>query len=76
MDGKQYFINSCESRNIHWDDLFKIGQGKGSSKGVFKYDCKHLYRKDSQLFAIKYFEKEELYIAWDLKNRKLKKKNK
>ena len=62
MDGKQYFINYCESRNIPWDDLLKIGQGKGSSKGVFKYDCKHLYRKDSQLFAIKYFEKEELYI--------------
>ena len=67
MDGKQYFIVCCNEYGIDCDELFKLGRGTRGGKTRFEYSCNPRTRKDSQIFAIKYFEEENLYIAWSLK---------
>ncbi len=76
MDGKQYFIDCCNEQGIDCDELFKVGRGDRGGKTRFEYYCEPHSRKKSQMYAVKYFENEDLYLAWSLSVPKAKgKKN-
>lgn len=66
MDGKQYFRDCCEELGFSCDTLIKLGSGNPKDKERFFYQCSHLKRIPTQLFAVKYFSGEDIYIAWNL----------
>lgn len=68
MDGKQFFIDCCREQGVVCDDYFKIGRGK-KTKNRYVYSCSLYTRKSSQIFAIKYFTDENVYVAWDLREK-------
>ncbi len=68
-EGKEYFKACCEKLKINCDTVIKLGAGMSNDPKRFKYQSNYTKRKDTQLFAIKYFEKENVYIAWNLKER-------
>ncbi len=69
MDGKQYFRECCKQIGIDCDTFVQLSAGNPKNSTRFIYQSDHMKRKDSQLFAVKYFEKENVYIAWNLKER-------
>lgn len=75
MDGKKYFHECCNKLNIDSDTLFKFGVGKSSIKDRYVYKCPHTSRTSTQKYAIKYFENDNLYIAWNLKEFGFEKKS-
>ena len=69
MDGKAYFQDCCREVGIDCEKYFKVGKGKNSG-GRYRYDCDPHSRKPTQLFAIKYFSDEGIYLAWNLREEK------
>lgn len=75
MDGKQYFIDQCNSHGINPEKYFKLGTGKKYKQNRYEYRCPYESRNETQIFAIKYFVDEGLYLAWNLRNPKAKGKS-
>ena len=75
MDGKRYFKECCKDKGIDCDALFRIGKSNAAKSDRLKYRCSYLSRKESQLFVVCYFERENVYIAWSLKEKKAAKKS-
>ena len=75
MDGKQYFRKCCQKLEIDCDTFIRLGAGAPKNPTRFIYQDDYTKRKDTQLFAIKYFAKEDLYVAWNLKEPKARTKN-
>ncbi len=69
MDEKQHFRNCCKELGIDCDTYIKLGAGNPKNPTRFIFQSDHTKRKDTQLFAVKYFEQEDVYIAWNLKER-------
>ena len=74
MDGKKIFEEYCKAHGIECEKYFKIGKG-ARAKGRFKYHCEPSARKDTQIYAIKYFEEENVYVAWNLREPYAKQKS-
>lgn len=66
-EGKEYFKKCCEKMKVGCDTFIKLGAGNSKDLKRFKYYSSHTKRKDTQLFAVKYFETEDVYIAWNLR---------
>ena len=71
MDGKEYFQDRCREAGIECEKYFKASKGKNSG-GRYRYDCDPRFRKPTQLYAIKYFSDEDIYLAWNLREPKAK----
>lgn len=69
VKGKDHFKECCKRLNIDCDKYIKLGAGASGNETRFSFQSDHTKRKDSQLYAVKYFEKENVYIAWNLKER-------
>lgn len=70
MDGKRHFRDCCKTQGLDCDSLFQLGKS-GVAVGErlsHRFDCN--MRKDSQIFAVCYVEKENTYVAWSLKAKK------
>ena len=70
MDGKRYFKDRCKEQGLDCDSLFQLGKS-GVAVGErlsHRFNCNT--RKDSQIFAVCYVEKENTYVAWSLKAKK------
>lgn len=68
-EGKEYFRECCQKFEIDCDKIISLSAGKSNHLARFIYQSDHAKRKNSQLFAVKYFEAENVYIAWNLKER-------
>jgi len=70
MDGKRYFRDCCETMGLDCDSLFQLGARRVavSERLAHRFDCNK--RKPSQIFAVCYVEKENVYVAWNLKAQK------
>lgn len=68
-EGKTYFEDRCAGFKIDCDKYIRLGAGNPKNETRFIFKSDHTQRKESQLFAIKYFEKENVYIAWNLKEK-------
>ena len=75
MDGKRYFKECCKDKGIDCEALFRIGKSNAAKSDRLKYHYSYLSRKESQIFVVCYFEKENVYIAWNLKEKKAAKKS-
>ena len=75
MDGKRYFKECCRDKGLDCDALFQIGKSNAAKSDRLKYHYSYLSRKESQIFVVCYFEKENVYIAWNLKEKKAAKKS-
>lgn len=65
--GKELIKKICLDNGLNCDEILILGTGKKAGKKRCEYDI-GTRNKETKLFAIKYFECEELYIAWNLKN--------
>lgn len=74
-EAKAFFKARCQELNIDCDTVIKLGAGSSNDPKRFKYQSDHTKRKGTQLFAVKYFEKEDVYIAWNLREPYAKAKN-
>lgn len=63
---------SCEKYDVMSDEVFLSKSGKTSSDGRFRF--RYTKPKGLALFAIKYFEENQLYIVWNLNAPKAQKK--
>lgn len=70
MDGKRHFRECCNALGLDCDKLFQIGKSNAAASERLKYHYPYLSHKESQLFVVCYFERENLYIAWSLKEKK------
>jgi len=75
MDGKKYFRGCCKDLGIDCGTFIKLGAGDPKDAKRFLFQCGHTKRKPSQLFAVKYFGSEDVYIAWSLREPKAKMKD-
>lgn len=76
MDAKLYFRNCCKELNIDCDELFKVGAQNPKDKVQLQYSCQAYSRKESNIYAVCFFESVGLYVAWDLRVYKSKTHNK
>lgn len=75
MNGKEFFRECCRELNLDCDELFVLGEGNPKNPSRFIYKSDPYHRKESQLYAIKYFTSEKVYVAWSLKEPKAKLKS-
>lgn len=75
MDGIKYFQECCTQYKIECDILFQLGAQNPQDADSLKYICSPYTRKDTQLFAVCYYQKENIYIAWNLREPKAKTKS-
>lgn len=75
MDGKRYFKECCKAEGLDCDNLFQFGKCSVAVSDRLKhhFDCQK--RKKSQIFAVCYVEKENVYVAWSLKAEKAVKRS-
>lgn len=75
MDGKRYFRDCCKQAGLDCDSLFQLGRSSAAvgERLSHRFNCGT--RKDSQIFAVCYVEKENVYAAWSLKAEKASKKS-
>lgn len=66
LDGKKRFQEKCYLRGIDCQSAFQVGAQKAKRADRFVYNCNPHTRKATQIFAICYFEEEDIYIAWNL----------
>lgn len=72
---KEFFKARCTELGLDYDSLIKLSAGSPSDPKRFKCQCSYLRRTNSQLYIVKYFQKEDVYIAWNLKEPKARTKN-
>jgi len=70
MNGKELFKKYCTELGIDCDTFFKLGNQNPKITNRYVYKNSYLSRKESQLFAINYFKNDNIYIAWNLKEKK------
>lgn len=70
MNGKELFAEVCKNNGLICKDIFILGVGSTIGDRC-RYDISSHTRKESELYAVKYFETEEIFIAWYLKSFKL-----
>lgn len=75
MDGKLYFRDCCLKMGVDCDVLFQLGESKAYVQERFRHRFSSHLRKDSNRYAVCFFQKEGLYVAWDLKAKKAAKKD-
>lgn len=68
MDGKQFFRQCCKDYGIECDDYFKLAASSAQMPKRFYHKFNRNTMKDTQLFAVCYFEADDLYLAWNLHN--------
>ena len=75
MDGKRYFRDCCKQAGLDCDSLFQLGRSSAAvgERLSHRFNCGT--RKDSQIFAVCYVEKKNVYAAWSLKAEKASKKS-
>ncbi len=75
MNGKELFVQCCQAKGISHEDYFSIGIGeKHTNKGPrqqprFSYEIsihseKIENKKSTLIYAIKYYNVPQIYIAW------------
>lgn len=74
MNGKQHFIDCCDKLGLDYNALFQLGENNAAAKDRLKHSFSPHTRKETQLFAVCYFVREGLFLAWSLKEPKAKKK--
>lgn len=74
MDGKIHFKECCKKLGLNCDELFQLGQSRAVVRDRLTYRRSYLTRKDTHLFVVCYFANEGVYIAWNLKEEKGRKK--
>lgn len=75
MNGKQYFKECCRKSGISANNLFQLGLNKRNPSDRLEHRFNYLTRKETQLFAIGFFERYNIYVAWSLKEKKALKKS-
>ena len=70
MDGKRYFKECCTKHGIECDRFFRIGKNNAKKSDRLKYSDSYLSREETQIFVVCYFVKENIYIAWSLREKK------
>lgn len=60
---------------VDCDTLFQLGESKAYVQERFQHRFASRLRRDSNRYAVCFFQKEGLYIAWDLKAKKAAKKD-
>lgn len=66
MDGKHFFEQCCSECGIECDKFFKLGASAMLMPDRFYHKFNRNTMKETQLFAVCYFEVDNLYIAWNL----------
>lgn len=74
MNGKRHFIDCCDKLGLDYNALFQLGENNAAAKDRLKHSFSPHTRKETQLFAVCYFVREDLFLAWNLKEPKAKKK--
>lgn len=74
MDGKKHFKNCCQELNVDCQQLFQLGTQEKLSAKRFTHRFSRFTRTASQCFAVCYFEAEDIYIAWSLREKYAKHK--
>lgn len=67
MNGKEYFRKCCKELGLDLDTYFFLCSQMTSKGNRYGYSCSKAAKMESQLFAVKYFEHEGFYLAWQLK---------
>lgn len=75
MDGKRHFRDCCKTLELDCDNLFQLGKCSVPVSGRLRHRFDFQKRKKSQIFAVCYVEKENVYVAWNLKVKKAAKKS-
>lgn len=75
MTPREYFATCCRELNLDFEALFDLSVGNPQDATRFKHSSSHLRRKSTQIYTVKFFEKERLYIAWELDNLVAKQKD-
>lgn len=70
MDGKRYFRDCCKAQGLDCDSIFQLGKSGVAVGERLSHRFNSNTRKDSQIFAVCYVEKENTYVAWSLKAEK------
>lgn len=74
MDGKRHFTECCNAKGLDCEKLFQLRSSNTNDikRLVRRFD--YLSRKETQIFAVCYFERENFYVAWSLKVKNAAKK--
>lgn len=70
MDGKKYFRDCCKELNLDCDALFSLSAQNTVNGGSVVCNSPYHKRKKTQLFAVNFFQKMNVYIAWNLRAKK------
>lgn len=71
MDGKKYFKQCCQELGIDSAKFVQLGSGRTNNGTSYKFHPS-TKRIDSHIYAIKYIEPDDIYIAWNLNDHILK----
>lgn len=74
MDGVKYFKEFCESMGLDCNRYFQLGKSRTVQPERLRHRFDLKKRTPTQLFTVCYFEVDNIYIAWDLKEKKAKQK--
>lgn len=68
------FIKHCENMDIQYDTFFILGEGSPNDPNRFNFTCALSRRKPSNSYAVFYYKRDKLYVAWNLKAPKAERK--
>lgn len=71
MDGKKHFIDCCQEFGIDYTKFVQLGSGRTNNGTSYKFQPSNK-RIDTHIYAIKYIEPDDIYIAWNLNDHILK----
>lgn len=74
MDGVGYFKECCKSTGLDCNQYFQLGKSKTVQPERLYHRFGTEKRTQTQLFAVCYFEVDNIYVAWSLKEKKAKMK--
>ena len=75
MNPREHYAACCRELNLDFNALFDLSIGNTQDAKRFIHSSKHTRRKETQIYTVKYFEQEGLYIAWELDNLAAKQKD-
>lgn len=74
MDGIRHFKESCAQMKLDCNKFFQLGKSEKPHSERLQHRFGTEKRTQTQLFAVCYFEVDNIYVAWNLKAEKAKMK--